>query len=143
MNYEEFHKKIKKSEEKMVEAVVGDHKKNEYISLTLSCASSLSKISSRDITVSFEQKGGQKSICAIHGKENDIAFAIYNLMDYNDNFYETLTRVCAFRKMYECGSFKTESRIYNCESKEQQEIFRELLRKSPEEVDRLKEELKK
>lgn len=27
MNNEEFHKKIKKSEEKMVEAVVGDHKK--------------------------------------------------------------------------------------------------------------------
>ncbi len=143
MNYEEFHKKIKKSEEKMVEAVVGDHKKNEYISLTLSCASSLSKISSRDITVSFEQKGGQRPICAIHGKENDIAFAISQLMDYDDNFYETLTRVCAFRKMQEGESFKAKTTSINCDSKEQQDVFRELLRRSPEEVDRLKEELKK
>lgn len=143
MNYKEFHKKIEKCEEKMIEACVGDHKKLEKLVLTLSCADSLSTISSRDITVSFEQKGGQHPVTAVCGKDDDIAFAIYNLMDYHDNFYEILTRVCAFRKMYECESFKAESHIYNCESKEQQDLLMEPLRRSPEEVDRLKEELKK
>ena len=140
--FEEFKKEKAECNRKLREAVEVDEMKEALE--CLSVVKNLEGIDERKISVTFEQVPGKPSIVGIHGKPLDLAFAVCQIMDYDESFYEVLKFVCHCRRIQELGAFKVinDTKI-DCENEEQKDLMRELYKKSPEELEKIKEELKK
>lgn len=140
MDFEEYKKNKAECNRKLKEAVELDNFRE-----SLECimaADKLKGIEKREISVTFEQVPGKPPIVGVKGNGLDIAFAICQLMNYDDNFYEVLQFVCHYRRIQELGRITVvNGGKINCEGKEQRDLIRELWNKSPEELEKLKKDL--
>ena len=137
MNFEEFKEKKAECNRKLKEAVVIDEMREALENFII--ADKLKDLDKRKISLTYEQVPGKPPIIGVEGNGLDIAFAIGQIMDYDDSFYDVLRFVCHYRRIQELGAFKVVSggKIY-CENKEQRDLIRELWSKSPEELEKLK-----
>lgn len=138
--FEEFRKNKAECNRKLKEAVEldGFRENLECIMVT----NKLNGLDEREISVTFEQVPGKPPIVGVKGNGLDIAFAICQLMDYDDSFYEVLKFVCHYRRIQELGGITVvNGGKINCEGKEQRDLIRELWNKSPEELEKLIKDL--
>lgn len=138
--FEEFRKNKAECNRKLKEAVVVDEMR-ECIE-NIMTANNLKGIYQRKISLTYEQVPGKPPIVGVQGTSLDIAFAINQIMDYDDSFYDVLRYVCHYRRIQELGAIKVvDSTKINCENREQRDLIRELWNKSPEELEKLKKDL--
>lgn len=138
--FEEFRKNKAECNKKLKEAVVVDEFRE--VVETMAVTDQLKGIEKRKISLTYEQVPGKPPIVGVQGNSLDIAFAINQIMDYDDSFYEVLKFVCHYRRIQELGAIKVvSSEKINCENKEQRDLIRELWNKSPEELEKLKKDL--
>lgn len=138
--FEEYKKNKAECNRKLKEAVAVDEMR-ECIENIMS-ANNLKGIDKRKISVTYEQVPGKPPIVGVQGNALDIAFAINQIMDYDDSFYDVLRYVCHYRRIQELGAIKVvDSKKINCENKEQRDLIRELWSKTPEELEKLKKDL--
>lgn len=138
--FEEFRKNKAECNRKLKEAVELDGFREGLECIMV--ADKLNGLDEREISVTFEQVPGKPPIVGVKGNGLDIAFAICQLMDYDDSFYEVLKFVCHYRRIQELGAITVvNGGKINCEGKEQRDLIRELWNKSPEELEKLKKDL--
>lgn len=98
----------------------------------------------KKVQITYQMIPGKPPLCGVQGSTFDIAFALEQLMNFDDNFYDILSLVCAYRRVEECGGFKVSNDIkIDCESDEQRDLIREIYNKSPEELEKIKKDLSK
>lgn len=90
-------------------------------------------------SVSCEVEDGNPR-CAIKASKFGLAFAIYQLLDFEDNFWQMLHLVMTVKEFMHFNT-KTEKVKHNNESKEQFDVLQALKKKSPEELKALKEKV--
>lgn len=138
--FEEFKKNKAECNRKLKEAVAVDEFRE--VVETMAVMAQLKGIEKRKISLTYEQVPGKPPIVGVQGTSLDIAFAINQIMDYDDSFYEVLKFVCHYRRIQELGAIKVvSSGKINCENKEQRDLIRELWNKTPEELEKLKKDL--
>lgn len=138
--FEEFKKNKAECNRKLKEAVVVDEFRE--VVATMAVMDQPKGIEKRKISLTYEQVPGKPPIVGVQGTSLDIAFAINQIMDYDDSFYDVLRYVCHYRRIQELGAIKVvDSTKINCENKEQIDLIRELWNKSPEELEKLKKDL--
>lgn len=138
--FEEFKKNKAESNRKLKEAVVVDEFRE--VVETMAVMDQLKGIEKRKISLTYEQVPGKPPIVGVQGTSLDIAFAINQIMDYDDSFYDVLRYVCHYRRIQELGVIKVvDSKKINCENREQRDLIRELWNKTPEELEKLKKDL--
>ena len=138
--FEEFRKNKAECNRKLKEAVVVDEFRE--IMETMAVTDQFKGIEKRKISLTYEQVPGKPPIVGVQGNGLDIAFAINQIMDYDDSFYEVLKFVCHYRRIQELGGITVvNGGKINCEGKEQRDLIRELWNKSPEELEKLKKDL--
>ena len=145
MEYEKFMEFKEKKDEcnrKLKEAIELDVA-NEALELMIA-SKTLDEVTERDVNATFEQKAGRMPLVGVQGSKHNIAFAISQIMEFNDDFYGILKLVCVYKRLQELGAFKLLSAgKIDCEGKEQKDLIRELMKKSPEELEKIKKDLKK
>lgn len=140
MEFEEYKKNKVECNRKLKEAVELDAFR-EAIECIMA-TNNLKGIEKREISVTFEQVPGKPPLVGVKGNGLDLAFAICQLMNYDDSFYEVLQFVCHYRRIQEIGGITViNGGKINCEGKEQRDLIRELWNKSPEELEKLKKDL--
>lgn len=90
-------------------------------------------------SVSCEVEDGNPRL-AIKASKFGLAFAIYQLLDYEDNFWQMLRLVMTVKEFMHFNT-ETEKVRYNNESKEQFDVLQALKKMSPEELKALKEKV--
>lgn len=145
MEYEKFTEFKEKKDEcnrKLKEAVELDVA-NEALEIIIA-SKALDEVTERNINATFEQKAGRMPLVGAQGSKHNIAFAISQIMEFDNDFYGILKLVCAYKRLQEIGAFKVFSAgKIDCEGREQRDLIRELMNKSPEELEKIKKDLKK
>lgn len=138
--FEEYRKNKAECNRKLKEAVEVDEFRE--VVETMAVMDQLKGIEKRKISLTYEQVPGKPQIVGVEGTVLDIAFAINQIMNFDDSFYDVLRFVCCYRRIQELGVFKvvSDGKI-NCKNKEQRDLIRELWSKSPEELKKLKKDL--
>lgn len=140
MKFNEFKEKLEKCNKALNEAVNKDKLHQSLDNIMI--AKNKEHIAEKKTQITYQQAPGKPPLCGIQGSKFDIAFALEQLMDFDDDFYNMLSLVCACRRVQEGGGFIITNDIkIDCKSEEQRDILRELYNKSPEELKKIKKDL--
>lgn len=100
MEYEKFMEFKEKKDEcnrKLKEAIELDVA-NEALELMLA-SKALDGVTEREINATFEQKAGRAPFLGVQGSRYNIAFAISQIMEFNNDFYGILKLVCVYKRL--------------------------------------------
>ena len=138
--FEEFRNKRKEVQEKMEKAING----YSFDSLvdTIMIKTHIDEVVKEVTEITYSSDDGAPCI-AMRCSRIGLALAISQLMNYNNDFYGMLRLVCRMRELEEIGSIRIEGKGHLCESEEEFNVLKEMANKSPEELEKLKEELSK
>ncbi len=140
-DFEEFRNKRKEMAKKMEKAI--DNRSFEALMQLLDIKLHLDEIVKQDAEIIYTMNGDSAPYISLHCSRHMLALAIMAMMNYDDDFYEMLSLVCRMKELEEMGIIKAVGEIHKCQSKEELHVMREMLNKSPEEVEKLKKELEK
>lgn len=137
-------KKYTKAREEVKNKILKFYEKginNEIIRLvtTNGVMSSLKK----DYKITIEQKN-EKPCIAISASKALVINAVFMLLSCNGDFYENLYKVLALKEMeLSCGPWINCAAYMQPDTTEEMEVLREMFLKSPEEIEKFKEQLKR
>lgn len=141
---DEQKKKFKKDREEVKNKILKFYEKDDSMEL-LRLVTNTGVVSSltNDYKITIEQKN-KKPCIAISANKAMVINACFMLLNFNGNFYENLYKVLALKEMeLSCGPW------FNCDihiqpdTTEEMEVLREMFLKSPEEIEKYKEQLKR
>lgn len=138
--FEKFTKAREEVKNKILKFYEKDNK-NELIRLITSngVMSSLKK----DYKITIEQKN-EKPCIAIHASKALVINACFMLLSCCGDFYENLYKVLALKEMeLSCGPWINCDAYMQPDTTEEMEVLKEMFLKSPEEIEKFKEQLKR
>ena len=145
MNHEEFEKKREETKKKFIEAIdeersIGSAYRDLQIALQMADIAR-----NHDVKISYEQKqGANMPIIQILGSRLEVAFAVCNMLNFDEDFYTMLNLIYHVKENLDLGLLKIGQEFkFDCENQEQSDVLKELYSKSPEEIEKLKKEMEK
>lgn len=139
--FEKYSNKRKEMAKKMEKAI--DNRSFEALIQSLDIKMHLNEILKQDTEIIFTMNGDSAPCISLHCSRHMLALAIVAMMNYNDDFYDMLSLICRMKELEEVGIINQVGETHKCQSKEELHVMREMLNKSPEEVEKLKKELEK
>lgn len=143
MKKQQFEKFMKDREEvknKILKFYEPDNN-NELIRLITS--NSVMSSLKKDYKITIEQKN-EKPCIAIHASKALLINACFMLLNCCGDFYENLYRVLALKEMeLSCGPWINCDARMQPDTTEEMEVLKEMFLKSPEEIEKFKEQLKR
>lgn len=139
--FEKFRNKRKEIAKKMEKAI--DNRSFEALMQILDIKMHLNESLKEETEIIFNMNGDSAPCISLHCSRYMLALAIMAMMNYNDDFYDMLSLICRMKELEEMGTIKAVGERHECQSKEELHVMREMLNKSPEEVEKLKKELEK
>lgn len=140
MDFDEFREKRKEINEKLQKAVDGNT--IEALLHHIAIQKGIEDVMNKEMEFTFKSRKGNP-VMSFYGTNIGLAFAITEIMDHDDNFYEMLNLVCRVWEMKKLNGYQAEAFSHKCETKEELDIMREMANKSPEDREKIIEQLKK
>lgn len=140
MDFDEFREKRKEINEKLQKAVDGNT--IEAMLHHISLQKGIEDVMNKEMEFTFKSREG-KPVMSLYGSRVGLAFAITEFMNQGDDFYGMLNLVCRVWELKQFNGIQTEGFSHICESKEELDIMREMANKSPEDREKILEQLKK
>lgn len=139
---EEFIKKTKERQEKLNKAV--DLSSLKYLQKTLLYMDHMDKVLENPCHLQFEIHPGNGSSLAFSGNNAQLIFAVATILSQEEkaDFYENLSSVVAVAMLLQEG-YSTEKTSIHPESLEELKVYEELIKKTPEEYDKIKSQIDK
>ena len=143
MNQQEFKKNLEERQEKLNKAV--DLLSMECMITQLGYTAHFDDVIKKPFHVLCENIPDQGGISVgISGNKMQLYFAIATLLhhDGKEKFYENLTGVIAAEEVIQ-NALKYEKTVIKPNSNEELKVYEELMKKNPEEIEKLKNEINK
>lgn len=140
MDFDEFRKKRKEINEKLQKAIDGNT--IEALLNHISLLKGIEDVMNKEMEFTFKSRKGNP-VMSLYGSKIGLAFAITEFMDHDDDFYGMLNLVCRVWEMKKLKGYQSEGFSHICETKEELDIMREMANKSPEDREKILEQLKK
>ena len=139
---EEFSKKMKERQEKLNKAV--DLSSLKYLQNSLLYMKHMDKVLENPCHLQFEIHPGNGSSLAFSGNNAQLIFAVATILlqEEKPDFYENLSSVVAVAMLLQEG-YSTEKLSIRPESLEELKVYEELIKKSPEEFEKIKSQIDK
>lgn len=139
---EEFTKKMKERQEKLNKAV--DLSSLKYLQNSLLYMKHMDKVLENPCHLQFEIHPGNGSSLAFSGNNAQLIFAVATILSQEEkaDFYENLSSVVAVAMLLQEG-YSTEKTSIHPESLEELKVYEELIKKTPEEYDKIKSQIDK
>ena len=139
---EEFSKKMQERQEKLNKAV--DLSSLSYLQKSLLYMKNMDKVLDNPCHLQFEIHPGNGSSLAFSGNNAQLLFAVATILSQEEkaDFYENLASVVAVAMLLQEG-YSTEKATIRPESLEELKVYEELIKKTPEEFEKIKSQIDK
>lgn len=140
--YQQFKEKQEERQKKLNEAV--DLSSLNYLQKTLIYTDHMDKVLENPCHLQFEIHPGNGSSLAFSGNKAQLVFAVATILSQEEeaDFYENLSSVVAVAMLLQEG-YSTEKLSIRPESLEELKVYEELIKKSPEEFEKIKSQIDK
>ena len=139
---ENFEKFIKDREEIKNNVLDFYNKKIENEFFRLAINNALPELGEKDFKYLVEQKNGHPLVMA-QGNDITLYNALYMLINTTGDFYKAIRALLALKEIeLSCGPWYDSSFKHETKTPEEGELLKELFQKSPEEIEKIKEQLK-
>lgn len=109
---------------------------------SLAIKASLDDVLKNESEFTFKCKN-HNPIIYMYGSRIALAIALCEMMNHDGDFYGMLRMVCRYWEMKKMGGVHEEQCVKKTNSKEELDVLREMMYKSPEEVEKLMKETEK
>ena len=140
--YQQFKEKQEERQKKLNEAV--DLSSLNYLQKSLLYMKHMDKVLENPCHLQFEIHPGNGSSLAFSGNNAQLVFAVATILSQEEkaDFYENLSSVVAVAMLFQEG-YSTSKTTIRPESLEELKVYEELIKKSPEEFEKIKSQIDK